>query len=76
MTDLRFNAESADVIMYQLMCEILPEWSYSTLAGVASFWYRFHWFLMTSEIPHADMFDSYITLRFIKNVEITAGPVT
>jgi len=28
---------------------------------------------MTSEIPHADMFNSNITLRFIRNVEITAG---
>jgi len=28
---------------------------------------------MTSEIPHADMFDGDITLRFIRNVEITAG---
>jgi len=55
MTDSRFNAESADVIMYQLMCEILPEWSNSTLAGVSSFWYRYHLFLMTSEILHADM---------------------
>jgi len=73
MTDSRFNAESADVIMYQLMCEILPKWSNSTLAGVPSFWYRYHWFLMTSEIPHADMFDGDITLRFIRNVEITAG---
>ena len=27
---------------------------------------------MTSEIPHADMFDGNITLRFIRNVEITA----
>jgi len=26
---------------------------------------------MTSEIPHADMFDSDITLRFIRNFEIT-----
>jgi len=72
MPDSRFNAESADVIMYQLMCEILPIWSNSTLAGIASFWYQFHWFLMTSEIPHADMFDGDITLRFIRNVEITA----
>jgi len=75
MTDSRFNAESADVIMYQLMCEILPKWSNSTLAGVASFWYRYHWFLFTSEILHADMFDGDITLRFIRNVEITAGNV-
>jgi len=72
MTDSRFNAESADVIMYQLMREILPKWNNSTLAGVASFWYCYHWFLMTSEIPHADMFDGDITLRFIRNVEITA----
>jgi len=72
ITDSRFNAESADVIMYPLMCEILPKWSNSTLVGVASFWYRYHWFLMTSEIPHADMFDSDITLRFISHVEITA----
>jgi len=28
---------------------------------------------MTSEIPHADMFNSDITLRFIRNVEIDAG---
>ena len=28
---------------------------------------------MTSEIPHADMLNSDITLRFIRNVEITAG---
>jgi len=55
------------------MCEILPKWSNFTLAGVARFWCRYHWFLMTSEIPHADMFDSDITLRFIRNVEITAG---
>jgi len=55
MTDSRFNAESADVIMYQLMREILPKWSNSTLAGVASFWYHYHWFLMTSEILHAEM---------------------
>jgi len=72
MTDSRFNAESADVIMYQIMCKILPKWSNSTLAGVASFWYRYHWFLMTSKILHADMFDGDITLRFISNVEITA----
>jgi len=55
MTDSRFHAKPADVIMYQLMCEILPKWSNSTLAGVASFWYSYHWFLMTSEILHADM---------------------
>ena len=35
-------------------------------------WYRNHWFLMSSEILHADMFDGDITLRFIRNVEITA----
>jgi len=72
MTDSRFNAESAEVIMYQLMCEILPKWSNSTLAGVTSFWYCYHWFLMTSEIPHADMFDGDITLHFIRNVQMTA----
>jgi len=58
--------------MYQLMRKILPKWSNSTLAGVPSFWYRYHWFLMTSEILHAVIFDSDITLRFIRNVEITA----
>jgi len=73
MTESRFNAESADVIMYQLMCEILPKWSHSTLAGVASFWYHYHWFLMTIQIPHADMFDSDITLCFIRNFEISTG---
>jgi len=59
--------------MYQLMCEILPKWSNFTLVGVASFWYRYHWFLMTSEILHAYTFDGDITLRFIRNVENTAG---
>jgi len=73
MTESTFNAESADEIMYQLMCKILPKWSNSTLVGVANFWYRYHWFLMTSEIPHVDMFDGDITLRFMRNVEITAG---
>jgi len=71
MTDSRFNAESADVIMYQLMCEILSKWRNSTLAGIASFWYHYHWFLMTSEIPHTDMFDGDITIR--SSFEITAG---
>jgi len=73
ITDSRFNAESADGIMYQLMCEMLPKWSISTLAGVASFWYHYHWFLMHSKILHAYMFDGDISLHFIRNVEITAG---
>jgi len=73
MSESRFDAESAEVIMYQLMCEILPKWSNSTLAGVASFWYRFHWFLMKRGIPHSNMFDGDITLLFTRNVEITAG---
>jgi len=62
--------------MYQLMCEILPQWNNSTLAGVPNFWYRYHWFLMTSEIPYANMFDGVITLCFIRHVELLEMPVT
>jgi len=54
----------------------MSKWNKSTLADVPNFCYRYHWFLMTSETPHADMFDGDITLCFIRNVKITAGNAT